>query len=186
MALAALVVWPIIPIMWLQVHGRPELWRRLGGFTYAVVISEWLAVAYLSITFQSFLLGQSLNLGVLSWVGALPLFAGLVLQVWASRLLGVKALVGYSELKPSEAPNRPVISGPFSTVRHPTYLAHTMMLVGVFLITGYVGTGVLALIDFLSSYFVIIPLEERELASRFGSHYENYKGRVPKYLPKIR
>jgi len=68
-------------------------------------------------------------------------------------------------------------------MRHPTYFAHTLMFAGIFLMTGYTGTGVLALLDFLSSYFVITKLEEKELLDRFGNDYRKYRKRVPKFFP---
>ena len=180
----AFAAWPIVPILWLQVHTRPNLWRRLGGFTYAVVISEWLVVALLAVIFRNILLGDRLNLGFLSWLGVLLLISGLTLNVWTGRQMGFRSLVGYPELKLSRG-QRLVTTGPFSVTRHPAYLAHILILVGVFLITGYSGTGFLALFDILISYGVIIPLEERELEVRFGDDYRAYKRRVPKFLPRL-
>lgn len=178
----AFAVWPIVPILWVQVHAWPNFWRKIGGKTYAVVISEWLVVAGLAVIFRNFLLGERLDFGLLSWLGVPVLILGLVLNVWTGRQMSLKSLVGYPELKLSEG--RLVSAGPFSVVRHPTYLAHILMLAGVFLITGYIGTGFLALFDLLISDSVIIPLEERELEERFGDAYREYKKRVPKFLPK--
>jgi protein-S-isoprenylcysteine O-methyltransferase Ste14 len=183
LAVAALVLWPLIPILWVQVHGRPRFWRRLGAFTYAVVLLEWLAVAVLVIVAQNLLLGEQFDLGILFVVGLVLMMLGVGLQVWASRLLGWRTLIGYLELRPVRGEGRIVVEGPFSITRHPTYLAHTLMLVGVFLMTGYTGTGVLALADFLSSYFVITGLEEKELLDRFGDDYRMYIKRVPKFFP---
>jgi protein-S-isoprenylcysteine O-methyltransferase Ste14 len=183
LAVAALAIWPLVPITWLQIHSRPEFWRKLGERTYALILSEWLAVAFVAITFQRFLLGVQLNFGVASWPGV-PLFlAGVGLNIWTGRLMGPKALVGYPELKPEERPGRLVIAGPFAVVRHPTYLAHLVILLGVFLITNYTGAGLLALLDFFISYFLIVPLEERELLNRFGDDYRMYRNRVPKFFP---
>ncbi len=184
LGIVAFAVWPIVPILWVQVHAWPNFWRKLGGLTYAVVISEWLVVASLAVVFRNFLLGDRLDFGVLSWLGVLVLISGLALNVWTGRQMSLKLLVGYPELKVSEG-QRLVATGPFSVVRHPTYLAHILMLAGVFLITGYVGTGFLALFDLLISDSVIIPLEERELEARFGDDYREYKGRVPKLLPRL-
>lgn len=149
-----------------------------------MVISEWLVVASLAVIFRNFLLGDGLDLGVLSWLGLLILISGLALNVWTGRQLSLRTLVGYPELKLIEG-QRLVSTGPFSTVRHPTYLAHILMLAGIFLITGYTGTGFLALFDILISYYAIIPLEERELEARFGDDYRKYKRRVPKFLPRL-
>ncbi len=179
----AFAAWPIVPILWVQVHTWPNFWRKLGGLTYAVVIPEWLVVASLAVIFRNFLLGDQLDFRVLSWLGVLVLISGLALNVLTGRQMSLKSLVGYPELKLSEG--RLVSAGPFSVVRHPAYLAHILILAGVFLITGYTGTGFLALFDILISYCVIIPLEERELEERFGDDYREYKRRVPKFLPRL-
>ncbi len=148
-----------------------------------MVISEWLVVASLAVMFRNFLLGDRFDLGILSWLGVIPLISGLALNIWTGRRMSLRVLVGYPELKLSEG--RLVSTGPFSVVRHPAYLAHIMMLAGAFLITGYIGTGFLALFDLLISDSVIIPLEERELEARFGDDYREYKRRVPKFLPRL-
>ncbi len=168
----------------MQVHTWPNFWRKLGGLTYAVVISEWLVVASLAVIFRNLLLGEKLDFGILSWLGVIPLISGLVLNIWTGRQMSLRVLVGYTELKPNEG-QRLVTTGPFSVMRHPTYLAHILILVGIFLITGYAGTGFLALFDILISDSVIIPLEERELQVRFGDDYREYKRRVPKFLPRL-
>jgi len=185
LAVAAFAIWPLVPITWLQVHSKPEFWRKLGVRAYALILSEWLAVAVLAITFQRFLLGEQLNFGAASWLGAPFFLAGIGLNIWTGKIMGLKALVGYPELKTKETSGRLVIAGPFSIVRHPTYLAHIVILLGVFVITNYTGPGILALLDFLISYFGIVPLEERELLERFGDDYRMYRNRVPKFFPRL-
>ena len=76
--------------------------------------------------------------------------------------------------------------GPFSIVRHPTYLAHTLIFSGVFLITEVTSVGIITLLDFIIINTIIIPLEEKELLSRFGEDYEFYKKKVPsRFFPRI-
>jgi len=152
-------------------------------YTYLVVLLEMIPVIIIVITFQGFLLGQELALGPLLVLGGLMFVYGVSLNAWTAKLLGWKSLVAYSELKPQTGPRKPVEVGPFSVVRHPTYLAHSLIFVGVFLMTGFAGTGALALFDFLISYFVTIPLEERELTKRFRRDYRRYQRRVPKFFP---
>lgn len=143
-------------------------------------------MALIIVALQDLLLGEKLSLGILSGLGMILMFIGVALHVWTGKLLGWKALVGYSELKLQSGPQKLVKEGPFSVMRHPTYFAHTLMFLGVFLMTGFMGTGFLVLTDFVISYFVIIPLEERELLTRFGGEYRRYKESVPKFLPRIR
>jgi protein-S-isoprenylcysteine O-methyltransferase Ste14 len=81
-------------------------------------------------------------------------------------------------------PARLVTTGPFALVRHPTYLSHTVMLLGLFLWTGFTVLGVVTLIDALAVNIMVIPLEERELLERFGKAYEEYCQKAPsRFLP---
>lgn len=144
---------------------------------------EWTPIALAILFFQDFFLGRELELGVLLWVGGVLMLLGIALLSWIVKYLGWRGLITYSELKPQIVPQKLIINGPFSVVRHPTYLAHTLIFVGIFFLTGFLGTGLLALTDFIASYFVITPLEERELSVRFGDEYRTYKEKVPRFLP---
>jgi protein-S-isoprenylcysteine O-methyltransferase Ste14 len=186
LALAALVGWPIIPIFFIQVHLRPAFWRRLGALTYLAVLLEWVPVIALVTLFQNFFLMAEFQFGALSLLGAVLLLLGLGLQVWAFEALGWRGLLGYWELKPQSVSQKLVIRGPFRLVRHPAYLSHTFMFVGIFLATGFLGTGILALLDFVTSYFAITRLEENELITRFGKEFEDYRASIPKFLPALR
>jgi protein-S-isoprenylcysteine O-methyltransferase Ste14 len=183
LAVAALALWPIIPIFFIQVHGNPSFWRKLGVLTYLIVLLEMIPVLTIVIIWQGLLLGQELNVGLWVVLGASLFVLGVSLNAWTAKLLGWKSLVAYSELRPQAGRRKLVAVGPFSVVRHPTYFAHTLIFVGIFLMTGFTGIGVLALVDLVTSYFLIIPLEERELTARFREDYRNYKKRVPKFFP---
>jgi protein-S-isoprenylcysteine O-methyltransferase Ste14 len=121
-------------------------------------------------------------------LGVALVAAGVALHVWTAKLLGIKATLGYPELKSSadEENRRIITSGPFAVVRHPSYWAHTMIIVGVFLITGIPAVGVIAVVDFLIAYFVTTTLEERELIGSVGEEYREYQKKVPKFFPKLR
>lgn len=117
--------------------------------------------------------------------GGAILFAGLVLQTWTLMLLGFPRIIGMPEVTSRPAADL-VTRGPFSIVRHPTYLSHTMMFLGAFLLTEIVSVGVVALLDAMVVNSLVIPLEERELSHRFSEKYENYKYRVKfRFLPCI-
>lgn len=121
---------------------------------------------------------------MLRFLGLASFLAGFLVHIWTAKLLGIRGLIGYTELRPRGEYNL-ITSGPFSVVRHPTYGAHTLIFFGVFLLTGYLGTGLLVVLDFLVSYFVIIRLEEKELVRRFGQDYQDYIRRVPRFFPGI-
>jgi protein-S-isoprenylcysteine O-methyltransferase Ste14 len=183
LAVAAIALWPLIPVFFLQVHSKPSFWIKLGAYTYLVVLLEMLPIMTIVIIFQGLLLGREFAVGSLIALGVLFFVPGVLLNLWTAKLLGWRSLIAYSELKPQVRSMDPVEVGPFTRVRHPTYLAHTLIFVGPFLVTGFAGVGALALIDFVTSYFLIIPLEERELTARFQGAYRRYQKRVPKFYP---
>jgi protein-S-isoprenylcysteine O-methyltransferase Ste14 len=118
-------------------------------------------------------------------VGVLLLAAGTGLQLWTILLLKPRGITGQPEL--GIAPSVGLVEcGAFSIVRHPTYLAHTLMLGGIFLLTGYATMGCIALLDLAVVQALIVPLEERELEQRFGDAYVHYCRRVPRLIPFTR
>jgi protein-S-isoprenylcysteine O-methyltransferase Ste14 len=147
----------------------------------------WLPWACLVYQSQIFLLNFKINLPVvLNIVGFPFLIFGLLLHIWTAWLLGLRGIIGLPEISTRIKENL-VAGGPFSLVRHPTYLAHTLIFSGVFLITGVIAIGIITLLDFIIINTIIIPLEEKELLSRFGKDYELYKKKVPsRFFPLIR
>ncbi len=186
LALMMLTMWPSIPLFLVQLHLAPDFWRRLGVWSYLVVFLEWLPAAYAIYLWQEVILRHEVRIPAPVLVlGAISVAAGLVLHAWTAKLLGIKATIGYAELKTQNDKQNLMTSGPFSVVRHPSYVAHTLIFVGIFMITGVIAVGITALADFLIAYFITMELEERELIHRFGNQYREYQMRVPKFFPKI-
>jgi protein-S-isoprenylcysteine O-methyltransferase Ste14 len=117
--------------------------------------------------------------------GLIVLICGVMLQLWTGRLLSLLGLMGLPEVS-QKAGGRLVTGGAFSFVRHPTYLSHTLIFTGIFLLTAVMAVGVVTLLDFVIVNAVIIPLEEKELLARFGEEYDRYKKKVPKYFPALK
>ena len=183
------MMWPFVPMFLIEVHFATGFWRRLGFWTFFAVFLEWLPIAFVVYALREMVLAYEVALGLLFVVlGVALVAAGVAFHVWTAKLLGLKATIGYPELKPSsyEENQRIITSGPFSVVRHPSYWAHTMIIVGVFLITGVIAVGIIAIVDFLIAYFVTTTLEERELVERFGEEYKEYQKKVPKFFPNVR
>ena len=187
LALATLIFWPVIPLFWIPVHFATTFFKKLGLFTYIMPLITWLPWACLVYQSQIFLLNFKINLPVvLNIVGFPFLIFGLLLHIWTAWLLGLRGIIGLPEISTRIKENL-VAGGPFSLVRHPTYLAHTLIFSGVFLITGVIAIGIITLLDFIIINTIIIPLEEKELLSRFGKDYELYKKKVPsRFFPLIR
>jgi protein-S-isoprenylcysteine O-methyltransferase Ste14 len=189
LAMMMVSMWPFVPMFLIQVHFATGFWRKLGLWTYLIVFVEWLPIAFVVYAFRETVLAYEVTVTVPFIVlGVVAVLAGVALHAWTAKLLGIKATMGYMELKPEPDKNkrRIIMSGPFGVVRHPSYWAHTLIILGIFLITGTVAVAILALVDFLIAYFVTAELEERELIGRFGEEYREYQARVPKFFPKLR
>jgi protein-S-isoprenylcysteine O-methyltransferase Ste14 len=182
LALMTIMAWPVIPLFWIPVHFATAFFKKIGFVTYLIPFLTWLPSAYLIFQNRDFLLKYRTDFPVLLNIfGILFLISGTLLHIWTARLLGLWAIIGVPEISP-RVKEKLVTQGPFSIVRHPTYSAHTLIFSGVFLITGSVSVGIVTLIDFIIINTMIIPLEEKELLSRFGEDYRAFKKKVPSRL----
>ncbi len=56
-------------------------------------------------------------------------------------------------------------------------------MLGYAFIANYLGMDILFALTVPAIYFIVV-LEERELRDRFGSTYEEYSRRVPRFFPR--
>jgi len=148
-AIATLMFWPVIPLFWIPVHFATGFFRRLGLLTYIMPAVTWLPLAYLIYINRMSFLNHRIDFPAFLNIAGFPLLiAGTLLQLWTIRLLGGSGIIGVPELS-SMTNKHMVIRGPFSIVRHPTYLSHTLIFSGVFFITGVTAVGVVTLADFI-------------------------------------
>lgn len=184
-ALITIIVWPVVPLFWIPVHCATGFFRKIRLLTYIMPLVTWLPLAYFIYYYRDFILQFKIVLpAAVTVIGILFLAFGTSLHIWTGKLLGLRGLIGLPEIEPEEG-GRLVTEGPFSVVRHPTYLAHTMMFLGVFLITGMAAVGIITILDIVVINSLVIPLEEKELLIRFGDEYERYKGKVPGFFPQL-
>lgn len=136
----------------------------------------------------------------------LSVVLGLVVPVlgpapWPVRVLGVPvALAGLAfnlggaglfgrlgtNIKTFNDPGQLVTSGPFRFTRNPMYLGFTLILSGVGLLVGTLTAWLGALAFFVAADTWYIPFEERRMRALFGTDYDDYQRRVPRWLRPIR
>lgn len=85
-------------------------------------------------------------------------------------------------IRPDRASAHLVTSGPFSFTRNPIYLANTVLMIGLSLITANVWFLPLALIAAFITQKLTIESEEKHLAERFGKRYRDYAKRVRRWI----
>lgn len=186
LAFLTILIWPVVPLFWIPVHGLSRFFKRIGLLTYIMPPLTWIPIAYLVFKYKDVLLGFKYVMPiVVNVIGFVLIIAGTLLHIWTGKLLGLRGLMGIPEVS-RKLGSRLVSEGPFGIVRHPTYLAHTVLFSGIFLLTGVLTIGILTLVDFIIVNLIIIPLEERELLERFSDKYILYRKRVKyKFFPRL-
>jgi protein-S-isoprenylcysteine O-methyltransferase Ste14 len=73
--------------------------------------------------------------------------------------------------------------GVFGKSRNPRYVNIVVALLGFSLILNYPAVYLVTL-GMIPGIYLVVRLEERELADRFGEEYLAYCRRVPRFLPR--
>jgi protein-S-isoprenylcysteine O-methyltransferase Ste14 len=95
---------------------------------------------------------------------------------------GIK-VSGLAELEPDRHEQSLAVSGIRARIRHPIYLGHLLEVLGWCVTTGSVSLFALAAFAIVTGA-LMIRLEDRELESRFGASYRDYRRRVPAIVPR--
>lgn len=124
--------------------------------------------------------------GPLSWalrvLGVPVAVAGLTLNVGGAGLFN---RIG-TNIKTFDDPGRLVEEGPFRFTRNPMYLGFTLMLCGTALLVGTLTAWIGAAVFFIAANLWYIPFEEARMQATFGPQYDDYRGRVPRWLGPVR
>ncbi|MGH7860006.1 MAG: methyltransferase [Candidatus Binatia bacterium] len=121
----------------------------------------------------------------LEWVARLVGFAsiaaGVVLRRRAARALGANFLVRLGVREGHTL----VQSGPYRSIRHPTYAALLAVAVGTSIALGSVAALVVTVALWLPIVFARMSREERVLLREFGEEYREYMARTWRLVPGV-
>jgi len=120
--------------------------------------------------------------GVLSWLGCLLFVAGAAIYLrcaweFAARGLGTPALIAPTRFLVTTALHR--------YVRNPMYLGVALAIVGEAAIFHSFPVLVYAAIMLTIAHIFVVLYEEPTLKRQFGQSYEEYRRRVPRWLPRF-
>ncbi|MBW1689100.1 MAG: isoprenylcysteine carboxylmethyltransferase family protein [Deltaproteobacteria bacterium] len=119
----------------------------------------------------------------LRWAGALLLL--LALPVFVDFLVRF-VREGRGTPAPGADPERLVIGGAFRYVRNPGYVGVLGLIVGQSLLFASAAVLAHAAIMALAFRLFVVLYEEPHLRRKFGTEYEEYQRRVPRWLPRLR
>ncbi len=123
------------------------------------------------------------------WRGGTPRFANLIglgpLTAGAA-VLGA-AIMSHYKAAPDQVslaivPEYLATGGAYQRSRNPMYVGGALMQIGWTILLGSVPVGLTTIVYVFGMNRFGIPFEERLLSERFGSSYDAYKRRVPRWL----
>ena len=131
------------------------------------------------------------------WLGLPPLLPGIVGTVagllflmtggWLCGSCVVRFLKARGTPVPLNPPDELIVSGPYARVRNPMLTGVFGALVGLGLLLHSLGLALIWTPAYALLHMAELKrVEEPELARRFGTVYEDYRARVPMFIPHLR
>jgi len=151
-----------------------SLWPLLVGAGSLAMFAEALALIAGDVTGS-----VKVSLDALTALGLAGFDAGCILHAWSVETRG-----RYATSWSMGSNHKLITRGPYGLVRHPSYLAYFLMIIGVTLVWRRWFT--LLPWAAIPGYVVISRIEEEMLVNKFRDQYRDYMNRVGAYTPKLR
>ena len=120
------------------------------------------------------------TIGVREAAGMFIGAAGIGIALWC---VATFATAGQGTPAPFDPPRRLVIKGPYRFVRNPMYIGAGMALAGAALVyRSWQIVGYAAVLGLMTHLFIVL-YEEPTLRRTFGRDYDEYCGRVRRWVP---
>jgi len=116
------------------------------------------------------------------WVGVVLGLLTVPVAHWVFRSLGRNV----SETVLTKHHHELVTSGPYRWIRHPLYTTGITLVLAIGLMAASWFILLFGCIVLAAIRLVVVPLEERELVTKFGRAYREYMQRTGGLLPRIR
>jgi protein-S-isoprenylcysteine O-methyltransferase Ste14 len=173
-------------LFWIFIHPLARQWRRAGPLaTYLTTGVVCALMGWGIFLFRREILGPDLGTnGVLLAPAAVFYLLSAWISLQAKRHLKIQIFAGVPEVSQGGGTGVLLQEGIYGIIRHPRYVAVVIGTAGVALFVNYLGTYILVLASIPALYLVVV-LEERELAERFGLPYLEYRSRVPAFVPRF-
>ncbi len=127
--------------------------------------------------------GPQVETGFLAYL-AFPLWAvGGMILLWSFWNFLAQ---GRGTPAPIDPPKELVATGFYRYVRNPMYVGILLILIGHFLWFQTIALIVYAAIVFLAFHLFVTFYEEPNLKRKFGTGYEEYLKKVPRWIPRFR
>ena len=112
------------------------------------------------------------------YAGWMYIFGATILLLWCFGLF----IHNRTTIMPRNPVNRLVIQGPYRFSRNPMYLSLALFHLGIGIATGNIWHIVTFAPSMLTIRFFVIAPEEHYMRATFGSEYERYCAKVPRWF----
>jgi protein-S-isoprenylcysteine O-methyltransferase Ste14 len=119
----------------------------------------------------------------LCWTGVLLIAIGVAIYLHTA-FWGF-ALRGHGTPAPIAPTKKLVVEGLHRYVRNPMYIGVLSIVIGQALLFKSISVARYAAILWLAFHLFVLFYEEPTLQRQFGSEYDEYRGRVPRWLPRF-
>jgi protein-S-isoprenylcysteine O-methyltransferase Ste14 len=181
--ITAYIMAPIyFSLLW-RLRGFFRVHGKIAFFLYmAIVAVVSFAIAYAT---SDFWFSQKISLPSLSVIFGmiLLLFSLVVMTIAQQEMGGIPARIGMPHFSKDKKPKL-VTTGLFGRVRHPMYMTAFLMGIAMFLATGYTLVLIASVVWLVVMRFYT-DVEEKVLIEEFGKQYEEYRKRVPRFVPRL-
>ena len=161
--------------------GRAVSWLRSSWFYFAS------SALYFGVCYLAWIpLPWQVSSQARTWmliVGSLLYFPGLIFVLAGRLTLGKYYFVSTGLGAQLFADHRLITSGPYAFVRHPMYTGVFLAAVGSLLL--YFTWTTLFFVCFAPLTMVRAWREEKVLAAEFGEQWQEYRRRVPMFVPRL-
>lgn len=123
-----------------------------------------------------------IDIGKIRYLGIIPIALGIIIYFWCASNF---VFFGKGTPIPFTSTIKLIVTGLYRLVRNPIYIAGACVLAGEALLFQSIGIFIYCLIMF-GIFNVHVVMEETFLADKFGSEYENYRKRVPRWIPRLK
>jgi protein-S-isoprenylcysteine O-methyltransferase Ste14 len=172
-------------IVWLLMELRESTNRRPEATTSDGGSRRYIRVASIVGVVGGVVLTRNVSSGRIgpdvAWVGLVVFWCGIALRFWSFRALG-----RYFTFTVQTSADQPVItSGPYRFVRHPSYAAVLLMVMGAGLFFGSWWSFAWLTASVLCGLLFRIRVEERALLLQLGDRYDTYAASHKRLVPFI-
>jgi protein-S-isoprenylcysteine O-methyltransferase Ste14 len=177
----AVFIWSYAPEFVLNRRARPLLGPQdAGSFRFVVIVQMTAMTAAFAIAFAG-RFGGLKQQRLWFWIGLAAMAGGSLLRRHCFRMLG-KSFTAAVVVAPDQAV---IERGAYRWVRHPSYTAAALVLVGTILALGNWVSVAIILAAAALSYGYRVRVEERALVETLGEPYRAYMRRTKRFIPMI-